>query len=86
MPDRYNRADDGIGETGGSAGSGWRLCRRPCPVLPLRALFEDTVADALSTQAMAKVADLVAGLDRDSRPREITTAFVAVPGWLEREG
>lgn len=53
---------------------------------PLRALFEDTVADALSTQAMAKVADLVAGLDRDSRPPEITTAFVAVPGWLERDG
>ena len=53
---------------------------------PLRALFEDTVADALSTQAMAKVADLVAGLDRDSRSREITNAFVAVPGWLERDG
>jgi 2-methylcitrate dehydratase PrpD len=52
----------------------------------LRALFEDTVADALSTQAMAKVADLVAGLDRNSRPREITTTFVAVPGWLERDG
>jgi hypothetical protein len=45
-----------------------------------------TVADALSTQAMAKVADLVAGLDRDSRSREITNAFVAVPGWLERDG
>jgi hypothetical protein len=52
----------------------------------LRALFEDTVADALSKPAMAKVVDLAARLDRHSRPREITAAFVAVPGWLEREG
>ena len=52
----------------------------------LRALFEDTVADSLSAQAIAKVLDLVAGLDRDAGPREITAAFVADPGWLERDG
>ena len=47
------------------------------------ALFKDTVADALSPQALARVLDLVARLDRDSRPRDITSAFVAAPGWLD---
>jgi 2-methylcitrate dehydratase PrpD len=49
----------------------------------LRALFEDTVADALPPAAMKKVVDLVAKLDCGSRPREIAAAFVAVPDWLE---
>ena len=43
----------------------------------LRALFQDTVGDALPPEGIANVLDLVAGLDRDSRPREITAAFVA---------
>ena len=51
----------------------------------LSALFKDTVADALPTSALAKTLELVAGLDRDTRPREIMQAFVAVPGWLERD-
>jgi hypothetical protein len=34
---------------------------------------------------LAKVLDLVAALDRDTRPREIVRSFVAVPGWLERD-
>jgi 2-methylcitrate dehydratase PrpD len=51
----------------------------------LSALFKDTVADALAPAARAAVLDLVARLDRDSRVREITAAFVASPGWLERD-
>jgi 2-methylcitrate dehydratase PrpD len=51
----------------------------------LRALFKDTLNEALTAQAIAKVMDLVAGLDVDSRPREIIAAFVANPGWLERD-
>ena len=51
----------------------------------LSALFEDTVADALPAATLAHVLDLVAGLDRDTRPREIVRSFVAVPGWLERD-
>ena len=50
----------------------------------LSALFKDTVADALMPASLAKVLDLVAALDRDTRPREIVRSFVAVPGWLER--
>jgi 2-methylcitrate dehydratase PrpD len=52
----------------------------------LSALFKDTVADALTPASLAKVLDLVAALDRDTRPREIVRSFVAVPGWLERDG
>jgi len=51
----------------------------------LSALFRDTVADALTPASLAKVLDLVAALDRDTRPREIVRSFVAVPGWLERD-
>jgi 2-methylcitrate dehydratase PrpD len=51
----------------------------------LSALFRDTVADALTPASLVKVLDLVAGLDRDARPREIVRSFVAVPGWLERD-
>jgi 2-methylcitrate dehydratase PrpD len=51
----------------------------------LSALFKDTVADALPDAGLEKVLDLVAGLDRDTRPREIMQTFVAVPGWLERD-
>jgi 2-methylcitrate dehydratase PrpD len=51
----------------------------------LSALFRDTVADALAPEGLARVLDLVARLDRGARPRDITTAFVAVPGWLERD-
>jgi hypothetical protein len=51
----------------------------------LSALFKDSVGDALPVSALAKTLDLVAGLDRDSRPREIMQTFVAAPGWLERE-
>ena len=48
-------------------------------------LFGDTVAGALSPSSVDKVLNLVAGLDRDTRPREITAAFVAVPGWLDSD-
>ncbi len=51
----------------------------------LSALFKDTVADALSASALDKVLNLVAGLDRDARPRELLSAFVAAPGWMERD-
>jgi 2-methylcitrate dehydratase PrpD len=51
----------------------------------LRALFQDTVAEALPAAAITKVVDLVAGLDGGSRPREIPAAMVAAPGWLERD-
>jgi 2-methylcitrate dehydratase PrpD len=49
----------------------------------LSALFKDSVADALSEPALAKVLDLVAGLDRDSNVRDITATFVAQPGWMD---
>ena len=51
----------------------------------LSALFKDTVADAMPAATLTAVLDLVAALDRDSSPREITSAFVAAPGWLERD-
>ena len=51
----------------------------------LSALFKDTVAGALAPAALTSVLDLVAGLDRDARPRDIMRSFVAVPGWLERD-
>ena len=49
----------------------------------LSALFKDTVAEALPAKALVRVLDLVAGLDREARPREITANFVAVPNWLD---
>jgi len=49
----------------------------------LSALFKDTVADALPAATLNRLLDLVAGLDRDTQPREIMGAFVAAPGWLE---
>ncbi len=52
----------------------------------LRALFQDTVADALPQQTIDKVVNLVANLDGKAMPREILQAFVATPGWLERAG
>ncbi|MCE9640055.1 MAG: MmgE/PrpD family protein, partial [Betaproteobacteria bacterium] len=51
----------------------------------LSALFKDSVGDALPASELAKTLDLVAGLDRDARPREIMQTFVAAPGWLERD-
>ncbi len=51
----------------------------------LSALFKDTVADALPASALNKVLNLVAGLDRDAQPRELMSAFVAAPGWMERD-
>jgi 2-methylcitrate dehydratase PrpD len=50
----------------------------------LSALFKDSVADALAAGAQARVLDLVARLDRDARVRELTAAFVAPKGWLDR--
>jgi 2-methylcitrate dehydratase PrpD len=50
----------------------------------LSALFRDTVADAMPAATLTMVLDLVAALDRDARPREIMTTYVATPGWLER--
>ncbi len=50
----------------------------------LSALFKDTVADAMPAETLAHVLNRVAGLDRNTSPREITAAFVAAPGWLER--
>jgi len=53
----------------------------------LSALFRDTVADAFPEAVLAKVLDLVArmdGNDDNARPRDIMAAYVAVPGWLER--
>ncbi len=51
----------------------------------LRALFQETVAGALSSQAMAEVADLVAGLDSGASPRRITAAMVADADWLAKD-
>lgn len=51
----------------------------------LSALFRDTIGDALPESATARILDLVAALDRGSRPREILTLFVAAPGWLNRD-
>ena len=48
------------------------------------ALFKDTVAEALPAPALDRVLDLVAGLDRDTHPRDITATFVAAPGWLDK--
>jgi 2-methylcitrate dehydratase PrpD len=49
----------------------------------LSALFEDTVADALSAERLADVLDGVRGLDRDARPKAILARFVTAPGWIE---
>lgn len=51
----------------------------------LSGLFADTVGDALKPAALAKALDLVAGLDRAARPREIVRGFVARPGWLDHD-
>lgn len=51
----------------------------------LGSLFRDTVVDALPERSVSEVVDLVAGLDRQSRPREIAAAMVADPEWLARE-
>jgi len=47
----------------------------------LSALFKDAVADALPAERLSKVLELVAGLDRGTRVRDITAAFAAAPGW-----
>jgi len=49
----------------------------------LSSLFRDSVADALPEQQLKHVLDLVAGLDRDAKVRDITAAFVARPGWMD---
>jgi hypothetical protein len=64
---------------GGSKSSSYRVMSWQ----ELRALFADTVGDALRPHALAEVVDLVAAHDQDSRPRDITRAFVAAPGWLD---
>ncbi len=51
----------------------------------LQALFQNTVNEALPPTVVAKVVDLVAGLDGGSHPREITAAMVSDSGWLERD-
>jgi 2-methylcitrate dehydratase PrpD len=51
----------------------------------LRALFKDTLNEALAAPTLTRVMDIVSRLDADSRPREITAAFIANPGWLEKE-
>jgi 2-methylcitrate dehydratase PrpD len=52
----------------------------------LSSLFRDSVADALPEQRLKRVLDLVAGLDGDTKVRDITEAFVARPGWMEAGG
>ena len=49
----------------------------------VQSLFTDTVQDALPLDAVSQVVELVATLNRDSLPRDITQAFVAAPGWLD---
>lgn len=49
----------------------------------LSVLFKDSVADALSGEDLDRVLDLVAGLDRDTRPRALIEQFVARAGWLQ---
>ncbi|MCC7487521.1 MAG: MmgE/PrpD family protein [Burkholderiales bacterium] len=51
----------------------------------LSSLFRDTLGDALPADRLARVPELVAGLDRGTRVRDLTNAFVAAPGWLGRE-
>jgi 2-methylcitrate dehydratase PrpD len=45
----------------------------------LQALFHATVSNVLTAERVAKVVDLVARLDGDARPREITATFIAQP-------
>ena len=49
----------------------------------LSALFRDSTGDALPEPSKNKILDLVAGLDRGSKPHDITALFVAPPGWLQ---
>ena len=51
----------------------------------LNLTFQDTLSEALTAPALTRVMDIVFRLDVDSRPREITAAFIANPGWLEKE-
>ena len=48
----------------------------------LSALFADTVADALAPEARWRVLELVAGLDRGTRVRDLTAGFLAPASWL----
>jgi 2-methylcitrate dehydratase PrpD len=52
----------------------------------LSALFRDTVADALPAERLNAVLDLVAGLDRDARPKQMLARFVTTPGWIDASG
>jgi 2-methylcitrate dehydratase PrpD len=52
---------------------------RPMTWEELSALFRDTATGLLSETALANVADVVDGLDRKSRVRDLTAAFVAAP-------
>jgi 2-methylcitrate dehydratase PrpD len=45
----------------------------------LQALFHATVSNVLTAERVAKVVDLVARLDGDARPREISATFIAQP-------
>lgn len=51
----------------------------------LSALFVDTVADALAPQRRQDVLDMVAALDRDSRPKAMLARFVTAPGWIDAD-
>ena len=51
----------------------------------LSALFRDSVGDALATAQLDDVLSLVAALDRDAKPSEITARFVARPGWVDAQ-
>ncbi len=46
------------------------------------ALFEDTVKNVIAADQITHVLTLVRALDRDTRVRQITAAFIALPGWL----
>ena len=50
---------------------------RPMAWIEISELFRDTVADILPEKSIARVIDLVAGLDGRTSAREITAAFVA---------
>lgn len=53
---------------------------RPMAWDEISELFRDTVGDDLPRTSIDRILEVVAGLDRKSRARDITAAFVAKPG------
>lgn len=49
----------------------------------LSSLFTDTAGEALPAGQAARLADAIAGLDRNTRARELGALFIARPEWLE---